>query len=133
MLFFGNAQAANGIDDDEVLIADEERTVLVADLRAALWAMNPSQRYEVQRNPENIERILDSLYINSVLSEEARSSGLAETPEVRQRIVQARETELSRLYAREAPDNVPSWEELEQDRSITLHSDRIEAWREQAD
>ncbi len=118
---------AEELPADAVLVSDLEVAVSVADLESALWGMPATQRRQIERNPSNLESMLDSLYLNRVLAAEAREQGFDQDDIVRLRLQQRREAEVSRLWLRDQ-DEAPTWEEVERDRDPELNEAALQEW-----
>lgn len=61
---------------DTVLIADDEHTVTVADVEAAMAVLPPEQQARVKGTERLLHRILDRIFINRVLAHEAADGAI---------------------------------------------------------
>ena len=129
LLLLAWGAAADELPAGSPLISDLEIEVTVADVESALWGMTREQRRQVERNPGNLERVLDSLYLNRVLAAEAREQGLDRDEIMQLRLQQRREAELTRLWLR-GQDDPPDWEAVEEARRPQLDEAALQDWAE---
>jgi len=111
LLLFWIASPASAIETlalapDSVLVEDGTVSVTVADFDAAVAAMPRRQQETVAGREANIHNVIDSLFVNRLLAQEAREAGLDQDPAVKRALDQAVERVLAGLRLRQIEDAV---------------------------
>lgn len=94
-------------DPDTILITAGEQTVTVADLEAAMDALDARQKQALRTDFENVENLLDELFLQRVLAAEALSRGLDQDAQLRRQMEQAVERILAQARLREIEQQLP--------------------------
>lgn len=80
LVFASGSISAEGAKPEEPIIGNATTSITVLDMEALMSGVNGAQQYKLFTDREQVKRVAHKLFVNRLLAQEARETGVAEEP-----------------------------------------------------